>query len=318
MKVREVSSFAAFGLIIAIAVLYISSLGVRLGPPANRTNMSMSVADTNNLVVGSNVLLRGVPVGKISKIETSVQSATVYFYVESRFHIPVDTDVRLDNLSALGESYVALLPRTDSGPVLRDGQHIPMGSVTQPASISELATSVGRVLNQLDPAALQRIISETDTALPDVNTALPNLSRAGILLRNTAAGMHGAGRALLDNFQTLLANAGWVGNVLADVTPYVKLIGQDAQYVGTATVRLRYAGGPQFLADFKTLMDRVQRLLDSNGGDLRVLGEAFNPHIKGIAGALLNFDAGQILSNVLATVPADGTVELHVDVPPGR
>jgi virulence factor Mce-like protein len=318
MKIREVSSFAAFGLIIAAAILYIGSLGVRVGPPANRTNMSMSVADINNLVVGSNVLLRGVPVGKITKIEASVQSATVYFYVDGRFHIPIDTDVRLDNLSALGESYVALLPRTDKGPVFRDRQHIPMGSVTQPASISELATSVGRVLNQLDPPALQRIISETDAAFPEVNAVLPNLSRASLLLRNTAADMHGAGRELLDNFQALLANAGWVGNVLADVTPHMKTIGKDAQYVWTATVRLRYAGGPQFLADFKTLLDRVQRLLDNNGGDLRVVGQAFNPHVKAIAGALLNFDAGQILSNVLATVPADGTVELHVDVPPGR
>jgi hypothetical protein len=40
------------------------------------------------------------------------------------------------------------------------------------------------------------------------------------------------------------------------------------------------------------------------------------PHLKGIAGALMNFDTGQILSNFMAMVPEDGTVTLHVAIPP--
>jgi phospholipid/cholesterol/gamma-HCH transport system substrate-binding protein len=55
--------------------------------------------------------------------------------------------------------------------------------------------------------------------------------------------------------------------------------------------------------------------LDSNGGDLKVLGDAFQPHVKGIAGALLNFDTGQILTNILDGLPEDGAVTLHVAIP---
>jgi hypothetical protein len=64
-------------------------------------------------------------------------------------------------------------------------------------------------------------------------------------------------------------------------------------------------------------MDRVQAFLDNNGGDLKVLGEALRPHMKGIAGALLNFDTGQILGNILDSVPKDGAITLHVAVPHG-
>ncbi len=231
MKIRDLLSFIAFGLITAFAVGYIASLGVRIGPPSDRTDVSMKVADINNLVVDSNVLLRGVPVGKVTKIESSIDGATVDFYIDGRFRVPVDCDVRLDNLSALGEAYIGLFPRSQHGPMLRDGQHIATESVIQPPSISELATSVVRVLNQLDPGALERIIREADTALPDPNSVLPNLSRTSWMLRNTAADMHGRGRALLDNFQTLLRNAGWVGPVLADLTPSIRLIGQDAQNI---------------------------------------------------------------------------------------
>ena len=61
-----------------------------------------------------------------------------------QFHVPVDSDVRLENLSALGESYLELVPRNEGGPMLRDGERIATESVIQPASISELATSVVR------------------------------------------------------------------------------------------------------------------------------------------------------------------------------
>ncbi len=63
-------------------------------------------------------------------------------------------------------------------------------------------------------------------------------------------------------------------------------------------------------------LDRIVRFLDDNGGDLKVLGEAFLPHVKSIAGALMNFDPSQILANFLATLPEDGAITLHVTIPP--
>jgi hypothetical protein len=295
---------------------YIAALGVEVKPPASRVNLSMQVPDINGLVVGSNVLLRGVPVGKIAKITPSVDGATVDFYIEKTFDIPVDSDIKLANLSALGESYIGLVPRSQGGSMFRDGQHIATESITAPPSVSELATAVVRVLKQLDPEHLKHIVTEVDTALPDPNLALPNLSQASILLRNTAAGMDGRGRAVIDNFQILLRNAGFVGPALVSLTPYVSLIGQDAQKVWGDMIWCIYNGCPEVTLNFKRFLDRIQRLLDNNAGDLKVLGEQLQPHFGGIAGALLNFDPSQILTNILATVPEDGTVTVRV-APPG-
>lgn len=166
MKIRHAISLVAFGLIVAYAVYYIAALGVRIGPPDNRVNVSMQVSDINGLVVDSNVLLRGVPVGKVTGIDTSMHSATVRFYIGKQYPIPVDSDVRLENLSALGESYIGLVPRTSEGPMFHNGQQVATENVKQPASISELATSVVRVLNQMDPGQLNRLVNETDHALP--------------------------------------------------------------------------------------------------------------------------------------------------------
>ena len=315
MRVRDVVSFITFGVMVAFGVSYIGGLGVRVGLPSDRTDLSMMVADVNGLAVGSKVLLRGAQIGRVSHITSDVDGATVDFYIGDKFRIPVDSDIRLENLSALGESYISLVPRSADGPVLRNGQQIAMEAVTQPPSISELATSVVRVLDQLDPAALERIVAEVDTALPDANSVLPNLSRTSRLLRNTAADMNGRGSELLDNFQTLLANADWVGPVLANLTFQINDYSPKLRELFSTFPPLIAVGAPEPLVKFNAFLARIQKLLDDNGGDFGVIGDNFLPHVKGIAGSLLNFDTGQMLANVLASVPEDGAVTLHVQLP---
>jgi virulence factor Mce-like protein len=318
MKLRDVLTFIAFGTMMAVAIGYIGSLGVRIGPPSDRANISMEVADINSLVVDSNVLLRGIPVGKVTNIESSVHGATIDFYIDGRYKVPMDSEVRLENLSALGESYIGLVPQTQDGPMLSDGQRIATERIVAPASISELATSVVRVLNQADPDSLKRVVQEVDIALPDPVSVLPNLARASVLLRNVAADMNGRGKALLDNFQTLLQNAGWLGPVLADLAPGVQAVGTGAGQVLAGAQSNQAQGAPAIFIQFNAFLDRIQKLLDDNGGDLKVTGEAMLPHLKGIAGSLMNFDTGQILSNVMASLPEDGAVTLHVAIPPTK
>lgn len=274
--------------------------------------LSMDVPDINGLVVGSNVLLRGVPVGKVTGTATSLQSATVDFYVAGNQKIPVDTEVRLENLSALGESYIGLMPRSEGGPVLQSGQRFSTEEVVQPASVSELATSVTRLLNQMEPGALQSVIAETDAALPDPNTVLPSLSRTSVLLNNTVEEMNGRGRLLLGNFETLLKNAEWVSPILISLTPQLREFSKGYQDFMKHVPILDSRGEPHNVSNLNKLMARIQALLDDRGGDLKVLGEAFQPKLNMIAATLMNLDTGQFLENMLRTVPSDGAITLRV------
>jgi phospholipid/cholesterol/gamma-HCH transport system substrate-binding protein len=312
MRVRDVVSFLAFGAIIAFVLGYFATLGLRVNSPSDRTDLSMKVPDINGLVVGSNVLLRGVPIGKVTRTSASIHAATIDFYVDSQYRIPVDTEVRLENLSTLGESYIGLVPNSDGGQILQDGQQISTDRVVQPPSISELATNVTRVLDQIDPGALKRVIGETDVALPDPMTVLPNLSRASVLLNNTVDEMNGRGRVLLGNFQTLLRNAEWVNPILTSLTPQVREIGRGLQDAYKHGVTIMHRGEPANTSNLNKLIARIQNLLDDRGGDLKVLGEAFQPKLNAVAASLMNFDTGQLLDNFLKAVPADGTITLRV------
>lgn len=315
MRLRGALSFAMFGAIIAFAVGVIWSFGVRTGLPAHRTNLSMAVPDIKGLVVGSNVLLRGEPVGKVTAIKAATGDATVQFYIDGDHRIPVDTDVRLDNLSALGEAYIGLAPRTSEGPMFKDGQRISTKSIEVPPSISQLATSVVRVLNQLDPDQLKRILGEADAALPAPEQVLPNLARASTLLRNQATGMHGQGQEVIDNFQALLRNAGWVGPLLGDLVSPIRAAGFGVAGTYQGMMHTLEWNNPRDIALFGDYLDRVQAFLDTRGPDLKVLTETLLPHFKGIGGALMNFDSAQILSNILKSIPKEGAITLHVAVP---
>ena len=312
IKVRDVVSYAVFAIIVAIVLFYFSTLGLRVGAPSDRTNLSMDVPEINGLVPDSNVLFRGVPVGKVTKTSTALNAASIEFWVEGQYKIPVDTHFELQNLSALGESYVELVPRSEGGPLLKNNQHISTESVVAPASISELATTATRILNQLEPGALQRIITEADAAFPDPVRVLPNLSRATTLFNNMLNGLNGEGRALLDNFGTLIQNSAWINPDLTAVTPYVKSTGVYWQDFFKHLPILFSRDQPEGIIELNNLVARVQGLLDTSGGDLKVLGEAFQPKLNTIAATLMNFDSGQILDNFLNQVPADGMITLRV------
>jgi hypothetical protein len=276
----------------------------------------MQVQDTNGLVVDSNVLLRGVPVGKITKIQSSVDGATIAFYVEKKFPIPVDSEVRLENLSALGETYIGLVPRTAAGPMLRDGQRVATENITAPVSISELATSVVHFLDQTDPGSLSRMVAGADAALPNPDVVLPNLTRTARLLRDTVTTMGGRGSETLANFQTLLQNAGWVGPTIAAMTPGLYDIDNDMYpFIDQAADFLGKLGAPETLRLIYKLLQTFQKFLDQRGPDLKVIGQSLMPYMQGIAASLMNVDTGQILTNILRGFPEDGVVTLHLTVP---
>lgn len=316
MILRATAVFVSFAVMIGAFLAYVANLGIRVAPPDNRTNLAMDVTDVNNLVAGSNVLMRGVPVGKVDRIDTSISNATVHFYIDNKFSVPGDSLVRLENLSALGESYLELEPQKTGGPAFADGQRIAPESIVAPKSISELGATVVRTLKQLDPGQLQNVVNQADAALPDPYTVLPNLERAGKVLHNTTTGLNGQGKRALENLQSLLENAGFVGSMLAQPAPALKALGPQITKMWDAGVTFTLRNDmPGDVYIFGKFMQRLQQFLDDRGPDLRVLTEPLTPNVQAIASALSNVDSSQILTNLLAATPPDGAIELHVTLP---
>ena len=127
--------------------------------------------------------------------------------------------------------------------------------------------------------------------------------------------MHGKGRDLLDNFQVLLRNAQWVGPVLAFNTPWLTKMGNDFAALNDAAVVLHDRGAPQTLHNLSHLVGRIEHFLDHSGGDIKVLMQSMLPYLNDLSGSLMNLDTAQVFRSMLASVPEEGAITLHVTIP---
>ncbi len=80
---------------------------------------------------------------------------------------PESSIFRLDNLSALGESYVAVMPDGKAGPFLSEGgQRVDQRRVLVPTTFKELSQRLTVLLRQVDPTKVRRIVGRWTRACP--------------------------------------------------------------------------------------------------------------------------------------------------------
>ena len=87
--------------------------------------VTMNLADSGGIFDNAEVTYRGVPVGRVGEMKLTSDGIQVPLDIEAgNDRIPRDVDAVVTNRSAVGEQYVDLRPKTDSGPYLEDGSVI--------------------------------------------------------------------------------------------------------------------------------------------------------------------------------------------------
>lgn len=120
----------------------------------------------------SEVLVDGLHAGEVTEIEQTVDRVLVSVRLDD---VPVAADARalLRLRSLIGERYVELGPEwTGDGAQLADGDVIPMERAIVPAEISDVLTEASRVVDQIDSAALARVLDEFATAVEGNDDAI--------------------------------------------------------------------------------------------------------------------------------------------------
>ena len=75
---------------------------------------------------------RGVEVGKVTAVDLTDTGALATMSLNTSPKIPADLQAEVRSISAVGEQYVDLVPRTKSGPFLQDGSVIPVKNTSIP------------------------------------------------------------------------------------------------------------------------------------------------------------------------------------------
>ncbi|MGW0537177.1 MlaD family protein [Streptomyces sp. NPDC003032] len=142
-----------------IAVTY-ADLGRYVGARDYYT-VKVELAETGGLFSHGNVTYRGVDVGRVEAVELTADGVEARVRIdESAPRIPSDLEAKVANLSAVGEQYLDLSPRTDTGPYLADGSVVPRQATRTPAPVTDVLTSVDRLASSVDTHALRTVVDE--------------------------------------------------------------------------------------------------------------------------------------------------------------
>ena len=85
---------------------------------AGHYRVTLELPETGGLYPRSNVTYRGSEIGKVTSVELTDRGAEATLSLETSPEIPADLKAEVRSMSAVGEQFVELLPRTDSGPFL--------------------------------------------------------------------------------------------------------------------------------------------------------------------------------------------------------
>ena len=120
--------------IVGVAVMVFTYMQVPTLLGIGRINVTLQLPATGGLYRFSNVTYRGVQVGKVTEVKLTETGAEATLTLDTSPKIPADLKADVLSVSAVGEQYVDLRPRTDSGPYLRDGSVIADGQHDDPAA----------------------------------------------------------------------------------------------------------------------------------------------------------------------------------------
>ncbi|MFI5779111.1 MlaD family protein [Nocardia sp. NPDC051570] len=315
MKLGPLASLGGIAAITVLGAGYLTFGVVRVNPLADYTHATMVLTNSGGLAVGSPVLLTGIEVGRVSSVANSGGGVEVGLKLAADRHVPTDSTVTIEHLSALGEPYVEFRPNSGSGPYVRDGQQLKTANVRMPLSIPEVARLATKTLNQIDPKVVGSLVDTAEKSLTDTDSAIPNLSRSGDLLAAAIMSRNPKIVSLLNSFQNTAKNMDWVGPSFSAAAPewveFTQALNDLVTHVGRMVDSEpidQYTTG-NGIAPFTEKNIHALRELQP---ELSALPTVLGPLVDAIVAAAPRIDISALISQALADVSADGAVKVRV------
>ena len=143
--------------IVGVAVMVFTYMQVPTLLGIGRINVTLQLPSTGGLYRFSNVTYRGVQVGKVTEVKLTETGAEATLTLDTSPKIPADLKADVLSVSAVGEQYVDLRPRTDSGPYLRDGSVIAVANTTIPQQVGPMLDQVSALVKSIPEGQDQRL-----------------------------------------------------------------------------------------------------------------------------------------------------------------
>jgi phospholipid/cholesterol/gamma-HCH transport system substrate-binding protein len=290
----QLAIFAIVGTLAVIAmVLFYIQAPTLLG--IGRMTVNLELPATGGLYRFSNVTYRGVQVGKVTAVALTSNGAKATLSLGTSPKIPANLEAKVLSVSAVGEQYVDLQPRTDSAPYLHNGSVIAMRDTTIPQAVGPMLDQVSALVKSLPKNKISQLLDESFQAFNGAGYDFGSLADASSRIAADANAVSDHTRALVEDSQPLL----------------------DAQAQTTGSIRT-WARSLAGISDVLTNDDsKVRNILETGPGALDEASRLFQQIKPTLPVLLANLTTiGQIgvtyhasLEQVLVLLPASAAYE---------
>lgn len=268
--------------IVGVGVMIFTYMQVPTLLGVGRLTVKLELPASGGLYRFSNVTYRGVQIGKVTDVALTENGAEATLSLDTSPKIPADLQADVLSVSAVGEQYVDLRPRTDSGPFLEDGSRIPASATTIPQQVGPMLDQLSALVESLPKDRIPDLLDETFKAFDGAGPEFGSLLDSASELTGEINGASDETRTLIDDIGPLLESQ-------AETTDEIRtwarsLSGVTAQVVqNDPELRAILQRGPGFAQEVSSLLEQVKPTLPILLANLTTVSQVlltYNPAIE--------------------------------------
>jgi phospholipid/cholesterol/gamma-HCH transport system substrate-binding protein len=261
---RRVKIQLAIFTVIAVVALAVMSLHFVKLPAmlfgVGRYTVKMELPEAGGLYGTGNITYRGTEVGRVQSVRLTNTGVEAVLSLKSGIPIPSDLKAEVHSQSAIGESYVELLPRNGTSPPLKDGDVIPLADTSVPPDINALLSAANTALRAIPRDNLKTVIDESYTAVgglgPELSRLIMGSSNLAIEARKNLDPLV----ALIDQAQPVLDSQTNTSDAIAAWASHLATVTTELQTHDEAVAGIVDRAGPA-LGEARQLIERLQPTL---------------------------------------------------------
>lgn len=259
-KLRQARAVLATILVLVLAAgLFVA---IRATGQTARTVVVGYFENSSGLFPGDDVRIRGVPVGRIERIEPQPLRSKITFWFDRKFKVPADAKAAILSPQLVTGRAIQLTPPYSSGPTMQNGAVIPQDRTAVPVEWDDLRVQLKRLTGLLQPTQPGGV--STLGAL--INTAADNLRGQGAPIRDTIIKLSQTVSALGDHSNDIfstLRNLSTLVSALHDSADLLEQVNRNLAGVSSLLADDPNKVG-QAVADLNGVMADVQSFAADN------------------------------------------------------
>ncbi|MGO4443840.1 MCE family protein [Mycobacterium sp. 2YAF39] len=268
--------------IIGVAVMLFAYMQVPTMLNIGRLTVTLELPAAGGLYRFSNVTYRGVQIGKVKSVSLTENGAEAVMSLDTSPKIPADLEANVLSVSAIGEQYVDLRPRTDSGPYLEDGSRISVSNTTIPQQVGPMLDQVSSLVKSIPGDRISDLLDETFKAFNGAGPDFGSLIDSGNKLSEQLNSVSDESLGLINDSGPLLDSQAETADAIR--TWARSLEGISGQLVqNDPQIRTLLERGPGFAQEVSGLLNQIKPTLPVLLANLTTIGQilvTYNPSLE--------------------------------------